>query len=40
MKYGRKFTDEDFYIYMTAHEYKHFSIAGPVFDLSPTVMSL
>lgn len=28
MEYGYKFTDEDFYIYMTVHEYKHFSKGG------------
>lgn len=27
-KFGRKFTDENFYIYITAHEYKHYSIGG------------
>ncbi len=27
--YERKFSTEDFYIYMIAHEYKHFSGAGP-----------
>ncbi len=27
-RYGYRFTDEDFYIYMTAHEYKHFSAGG------------
>lgn len=26
--YGLHFTDEDFYIYMTAHEYKHYSSGG------------
>lgn len=27
-KYGYHFSDEDFYIYMTAHAYKHFCISG------------
>ncbi len=27
-KFGRKFSDEDFYIYVTAHEYKHFRLSG------------
>ena len=27
-KYGFHFTNEDFYIFMTAHEYKHFSKSG------------
>ena len=27
-QYGMHFTDEDFYVYMTAHEYKHFSNGG------------
>lgn len=27
-EYGYHFTDEDFYIYMTAHEYKHYSGGG------------
>lgn len=27
-KYGFHFSDEDFYLYMTAHEYKHFSGGG------------
>ena len=27
-KFGYHFTDEDFYIYITAHEYKHFSDGG------------
>lgn len=27
-KYGFHFSDEDFYIYITAHEYKHYSISG------------
>lgn len=27
-KFGRKFTDEDFYIYITAHEYKHYVYGG------------
>ena len=27
-KYGYHFSDEDFYVYVTAHEYKHFKIAG------------
>jgi len=27
-KYGRHFTDEDFYLYIKAHEYKHFSSSG------------
>lgn len=27
-KYGYHFTDEDFYVYMTAHEYKHYSSGG------------
>lgn len=26
--FGFHFTDEDFYIYITAHEYKHFSLGG------------
>ena len=27
-KFGYHFTDEDFYIYITAHAYKHYSISG------------
>lgn len=27
-KYAYRFSDEDFYIYMTAHAYKHYSIGG------------
>ncbi len=27
-KFGRKFSDEDFYIYVTAHEYKHYIRGG------------
>ncbi len=27
-QYGYHFTDEDFYIFMTVHEYKHYSISG------------
>ena len=27
-KYGFHFSDEDFYVYMLAHEYKHYSIGG------------
>ena len=27
-KYGYHFSDDDFYVYMTAHEYKHFSGGG------------
>lgn len=27
-KYGFHFTDEDFYVYMTAHEYKHYNNGG------------
>lgn len=27
-KYGRHFTDEDFYVYMTAHEYRHHNGGG------------
>ncbi|MBR3417593.1 MAG: nucleotidyltransferase family protein, partial [Oscillospiraceae bacterium] len=27
-QYGWHFTDEDFYLFMTAHEYKHFSLGG------------
>lgn len=27
-KYGYHFTDEDFYIFMIVHEYKHYSIGG------------
>lgn len=26
--YGYHFSDEDFYVYMTAHEYKHYSVKG------------
>ena len=26
--YKRLFSDEDFYIYMTAHSYKHYSVGG------------
>ncbi|MBO4873515.1 MAG: nucleotidyltransferase family protein [Lachnospiraceae bacterium] len=27
-RFGFHFTDEDFYLYMTAHEYKHYAIGG------------
>ncbi len=27
-EYGYHFTDEDFYVYITAHEYKHYNISG------------
>ena len=27
-RYGYHFSDEDFYLYMLAHEYKHFSGSG------------
>lgn len=27
-QYGYRFTDEDFYLYMTAHAYKHYSVEG------------
>ncbi len=27
-QYGYRFTDEDFYLYMIAHAYKHFSVGG------------